>query len=449
MKPKNQIIVKKNEYLNKPHQTIHIEGKLNFIQHKCWNILALNAVKNNLRVGNQEHQMSLTDLYKDLEYEAENDIYLTKLLEAITRINISGDVFREDGSKFWIAFNLFAQCIVEKGICYYEYPSFVAELLAQPKRYIRVLMKLQNRFNGGYGLKLYEFLKTKYIEKQKRGTSGDITLEIFRQLMGLENSKYSEFKILKRDLIILAIKEINEKTDIFVELELVKNRQKVIALKFQITENPNKDKNLKQLEIANLSELQIDSKAEDLKTKLESLGFGEAQTRELLNDPDRSKVLDCADYVSLKLQKEIETGKTKNKIESPTGYFFRIFNAYEDIDFSGLEDWRIQQQQKQSELNQQMHDQTQQEIEEAQDKIKQERDKKLIQEFKESNSEIFEKICEDYLEELEKKNKIIFNRVLKKSTELNQTLIETVKDYSMTSSEIDLRILEKIETVNS
>jgi DNA anti-recombination protein RmuC len=181
-----------------------------------------------------------------------------------------------------------------------------------------------------------------------------------------------------------------------------------------------------------------------LKNKLEEFNFGEAQINKFLSEPDREKVLDCVDYVVMRLEKGAN-------IKDLTAYLNTILEMHREggLDISAVEDWRTQQQQKQAQLNQQIQDQTQQEIEEAQDKIKQEKDKKLIEEFKESSSEVFEKICMDYLEELEKKNKIIFNRVLKKSNELNQTLIETVKDYSMTSSEIDLRILEKIETVNS
>jgi len=442
--PNKKQIALKNEYLNKPHQVIHIEGKLDLIQHKCWNIFAVHALKNGLRDGKQRFEIAIPTLYKVLGYTGENNVYFKKILNDISKININGDLFDEDGRPFWISFNLLAQCIVKDGICYYEYPSFVSDLLSKPKIYVKLLMKLQNQFNGSYALKLYEFLKTKYIEKQGWGTSGELTLEAFRQLMGIADISYKQFKELKKWVIIPAIKEINEKTDLFVKLELVKNKQKVIALKFEITENPNKDKNLRQIEIANVDELHFEQgENKELKAKLEKLGFGENQINEFLADPEPQKVLDCADYVIFKLGQEIETNKTKNKIQSPTGYFFMIYNMYEDIDFSGLKDWRAKEKKQAEEAQIRAKEELERQEQEAREQEKQAKRKALILEYMQSHSAEVEAVCEGYLAELATKNHFTLEQVKKEAKKRDVSMVEAVKTCIITKAQVETRVWEQ------
>jgi hypothetical protein len=268
------------KFINKPSVIISSEGKLGLIQRKCWNILALHAIQSGLKTGQRRFQVPVTFLTKELGYTTKNYKHFTDLLENIARINISGDMFREDGSKFWITFNMFGQCIVENGICDFEYPSFVAEAIANPKRYIKLLLRVQNCFQSSYGLGLYEFLKTRYIEKMKKGYS-EMAVDEFRSLMGLENGKYKEFKQLKKNVINTAIKEINEKTDLFVTVELEKMSRKVIKIRFQITENPKKVANLKRINAwKDLQE--VERLDRGLVEKLKEIDFSENQGLELV-----------------------------------------------------------------------------------------------------------------------------------------------------------------------
>jgi septum formation inhibitor MinC len=448
MPNKNQIALKKDEYLNKPHETIQIEGKLNLLQHKCWNILALHSIKSGLREGKIKYEIPLTLLYKYLGYKAENDTYLQQILVDIMHVVVQGNLVNKDGGADWHAFVLLSRCSIHQGVLRYEYPSFVAELLASPKKYVKMLIKLQNRFNSGYSLKLYEFLKTKYIEKQCWGTTGEIEIKTFRYLMGLEEGTWAEFKDLKKWIINTAIKEINEKTDLFVKLELIKNRQKVVALKFEITENPNKKQNLKDLDLDLEALENADLEHEEdqeLKAKLQKLGFGENQTNDLLADPDKQKVVDCADYVLFKLGQEIETNKTKNKIQSPTGYFFTIYNVYEDIDFSGLKDWREKQareQEKQKQWEEEQKKQLEQEQKEAEaEKQKQQK----IKDFIAKNPDKFEETAKEILEEIQAEGKITLSLVQKEAKTKSQSLLETVKTSNLTIFKVKERVWDKMQ----
>ena len=442
---KNKIVVAKSEYIKKPHRVIQIEGKLNLIQHKCWNILALNALKKGIKEGQRKYEISLTEIYKHLGYKAENDKHLKEALVAIMRIVIQGDIINKDGGLDWHAFVLLGHVYVENGVCHYEYTTPVIDLLSNPKQYVKLLIKMQNRFSSSYSLKLYEFLKTKYIEKLGKGTTGELTVEVFRQLMGLEDGAWLEFKVLKRDLITPAIKEINEKTDLFVELELIKNRQKVVALKFQITENPNKKQNLQGLDLESLDDLDFDNDQEiepnnGLKIKLEKLGFGENQINKFLKELDQEKVMDSVDYVLMRLEK----GAT---IKDLSAYLNTILEMHREggLDTSAVEDWRTKQSQIEQEKtdweNEQEEARRREEKQAKLSKLKQEK----IAKYKLENPKEVKKICEAVLKELEKTQKFTFQQVEKEAKKKDILMVKAVETNHFTVFKVDSMIWQKIE----
>jgi len=61
-------------------------------------------------------------------------------------------------------------------------------------------------------------------------------LEVFRKLMALEN-RYQEFKFLKRDVILPAMKEVNAVSNIQIELRTMRTGRSVSAVQFTVTPN--------------------------------------------------------------------------------------------------------------------------------------------------------------------------------------------------------------------
>ena len=68
-----------------------------------------------------------------------------------------------------------------------------------------------------------------------QGETPFIPLETFKSLMGLAETDYPVFKVLNRDLIKPAIKEINDLTNYLVEVEPKRLGRKIAELKFRIT----------------------------------------------------------------------------------------------------------------------------------------------------------------------------------------------------------------------
>lgn len=84
-------------------------------------------------------------------------------------------------------------------------------------------------FKSAYSIRLYELaVKLLGMKNQK------VEIDELRRILQLDD-KYQEFKRLKRDVINLACNEINEKSDLLLNIEPVKLGRKIVALEFQVT----------------------------------------------------------------------------------------------------------------------------------------------------------------------------------------------------------------------
>lgn len=85
-------------------------------------------------------------------------------------------------------------------------------------------------FSSIYSIRLYELFK-----KLQGMQNQVIEIDEIRRILQLDE-KYSEFKFFKRDVLNVALKEINAKSDLLVEIEPQKQGRKIIALSFKIAE---------------------------------------------------------------------------------------------------------------------------------------------------------------------------------------------------------------------
>ena len=83
-------------------------------------------------------------------------------------------------------------------------------------------------FKSAYSIRLYELaVKLLGMRNQK------VEIDELRRILQLDD-KYQEFKRLKRDVINLACNEINEKSDLLLNIEPIKLGRRIVALEFQV-----------------------------------------------------------------------------------------------------------------------------------------------------------------------------------------------------------------------
>ena len=217
----------------KASPAIQIQGKMTHLQRRAWNILLANAY--NELPDKDIHSVSMIELAAKLGFESKNDEYLKETLEALVDFTVKWNVLGKDNKEVWGVASLLGSAEIKDGICTYSFAAHLRPKLHNPRIYSKLNLRLQNRFKSQYALILWEVCFDYFDTDRSQGETPFIPLETFKELMGLDETDYPVFKVLSRDVIKSAIKEINTLTAYHVEVEHKRMGRKVAELKFRIT----------------------------------------------------------------------------------------------------------------------------------------------------------------------------------------------------------------------
>src|SRR5699024_9711244 len=110
-----------------------------------------------------------------------------------------------------------------------------------------------------YSIRFYEFFK-----KWERTGKWRVSLEHLKSLLGITQRSYEVYGNLKNRVIRPSIKELNEETDLMIELEEVKKGRQVIELIFKIKRKQNINQKNAEFDVEN-KEITTESKEGFLK----------------------------------------------------------------------------------------------------------------------------------------------------------------------------------------
>ena len=218
----------------KASPAIQVQGKMTHLQRRAWNVLLANAY--NELPDKDIHSVSVAELAAKLGYDSNDLDYLKETLEALGACQVKWNLLNKDKKEKWGFANLLASADIENGICTYSFAAHLRPKLHNPRIYSKLNLRLQNRFKSQYALILWEVCFDYFDTDRGEGETPFIPLETFKELMGLDENDYPVFKVLSRDVIKSAIKEINDLTDYHVEVEQKRIGRKVAELKFRITQ---------------------------------------------------------------------------------------------------------------------------------------------------------------------------------------------------------------------
>ena len=225
-------LAKINEVI-KASPAIQIQSRISLLQRRAWNVLLANAY--NELPDKDIHSVSIVELAAKLGFGDGNQEYLKEVLKSIVDCKVEWNLLNKDNKQVWGIAGLLASVEIEEGICSYEFPKPLRLKLHNPRVYAKLNLRLQNQFRSRYALVLWEVCFDYFDTDRDQGESPFIPLEVFKSLMGLEEDEYPVFKVLNRDLIKPAIKEINALTDYHVEVEHKRLGRRIGELKFRIT----------------------------------------------------------------------------------------------------------------------------------------------------------------------------------------------------------------------
>ena len=105
--------------------------------------------------------------------------------------------------------------------------------------FTQYLLEQTAHMNSAYSVRLYELL----VQWKTAKKTPVFELQQFREQLGVENNEYQRMYDFKNRVLDVAVKEINEKTDIQTSYDQVKRGRKIIGFKFVIKEKPKKTEN--------------------------------------------------------------------------------------------------------------------------------------------------------------------------------------------------------------
>ena len=217
----------------KASPAIQIQSKISLLQRRAWNVLLANAY--NELPDKDVYSVSVVELAAKLGFNSRDYDYLKEVLKSIVDCKVEWNVLDKDKEEEWGVASLLAEVRIRDGICFYQFPHTLRLKLHNPRVYAKLNLRLQNRFRSRYALVLWEVCFDYFDTERDQGETPFIPLEAFKELIGLEVGEYPVFKILNRDVIKPAVKEINNLTDYLVEVEQKRVKRRVAELKFRIT----------------------------------------------------------------------------------------------------------------------------------------------------------------------------------------------------------------------
>ena len=225
-------LAKRNELI-KASPAIQVQSKMTLLQRRAWNVLLANAYD---ELPNTDiYRVSVAELAAKLGFNSKNEDYLKEILEALVDYKVKWNLLDKDKEEDWGVAVLLASADIKDGICTYGFAPHLRLKLHNPRIYAKLNLRLQNRFKSQYALVLWEVCFDYFDTDRDQGETPFISIQTFKELLGLGKDDYPVFSEFNRSVIKPSIKEINDLTDYRVEVEQKRIGRRIGELKFRIT----------------------------------------------------------------------------------------------------------------------------------------------------------------------------------------------------------------------
>jgi len=221
----NEIIIDKNS------SSIQISNKISLTQRKCYNYM-LKIAKNEFKKDKNKRifQITADELMLFFKIGAKNHTYIKNELEVLNRTQVKYNILGKNRrSKESGAFTLIAGFKYMQGLISYSFPPHIEEMILDPKVFGKINLVVIKSLRSKYSIALYE-LAEDYINVQ----IPKMSMEDFRELMGVKEGQYSSIKDFRKRVVDVAIEEINRSDNISFSLsyEMIKIGRKITHIKF-------------------------------------------------------------------------------------------------------------------------------------------------------------------------------------------------------------------------
>lgn len=228
------IVIEDSKMLNVPSSSIHIENDISLIQKKLWFELVYYAFPN---MGQQrKYTITLQKLRELLGWSenTSNDTQLKEALKGLNETTVNWNIFNKDNKNTWQSFPLLAGCEIPKnsGVCTFSLSPFLEDrfLAMGEEAYVKIDLIISKKFQSKYALSLY-CLALDYLILRIGYSEKKFSIEEIRKYLALKDNEYKLTADMNRWIIKPSEKEINDTSDMNIEIKPFKEGRKIAGYK--------------------------------------------------------------------------------------------------------------------------------------------------------------------------------------------------------------------------
>ena len=270
------------EILKKPVQAIHMAitgGIQNKTQRLAFNAMLKHALEEHAKnpdANVDTYSISRVELMRIIDYTSPNRKHLKDALTQMQKLTVQWDFLQQDGDAMWASCVLLPFVGFDRDRVYYSYAPQIKPMLFHSKIYARLDLRIQRTFRLDSAAALYEWVNRFRTNPSK--LTNEMIWEDWRWVIYgevTEKSVLNEYKLFKREKLKPAIKEINEKSDLTIEMfENKDGGRSVKHLQFKVEEKA----------IFRLDPPAESGETAEWETRLEDLGIGVRDRKKIISN---------------------------------------------------------------------------------------------------------------------------------------------------------------------
>lgn len=248
--------------LAKPRSTIEVSNDLSLVQRMAYAVVLKHFYNSPKPRKGEFRSIPIDELCRVMGYVKKDFFYLDEQLFKLQKTIIQWVGDKEGEFK---RVNFFSYTQMKDGIFFYDFHPVLQAHIADKKNLFSLLeIGAMRLIKKKHSLALYEVVAANRPNDKSgfRYGTPPYLIDDLKQIITGSSDKYPTFADFNRYILKTAIKEINEKTDLFIEMETKKKGRAVYAVKFQVRNNEAYDRRA--------------SKAPAIKSEPKPLGFVEA-----------------------------------------------------------------------------------------------------------------------------------------------------------------------------
>ena len=214
--------------------TIQISNNMTLLQRKIWTATLYHAYHHLLK--RDKHVINLKKLAEYSGYNSKDYAHFQKAALALPSISVRWNILDKDDAWKGIkgAAAMLADAEIEEGIYTYSYGAIFREKLYNPRMYAKLSMEMMRQFGSKYGYALFLLGLDYFDESRDTGETPFIPLPSFRELMGIDDGVYSQFKDLNKWVIKPGLNAVNTLAHFSMDVERQRVGRRIAALKFKM-----------------------------------------------------------------------------------------------------------------------------------------------------------------------------------------------------------------------